>query len=526
MLLGIKAQGHDGSFAVIDGDTLILAVEAEKVDNRERYATYPGLDWTAHQLRQHRIDPADIDTIVYDGWWNGPATYDYTDTTTHRLAHTLFDGRPVPTYAYPHAIGHVYGTYMTRPPQWHGPTHVLVWDGGMYANLYLVDGPHIERKTTILPVTGSIYPIVASHCEPYRQAWKAVEPHMRGTLPYGEPNWSHYNLTIPGKAMAYAAHDDPDPHIVDAWTDALNNATNIDSPVDAYNLVNQVAGQFTNLGNGAAWMSSFQHAIATIITERLAHITGPLCMSGGSFLNIKWNNAIRTQHPDTWIPPFPNDSGGAIGAAAAHLAHTAPHLNWNVYSGPRLQPPNVPDGWTTIGTLTPKQLGEHIAHTGQPHIVLHGNAELGPRALGHRSILAPATNPDMQATLNHIKRRESYRPVAPIALADHAPTYFNPGTPDPYMLYDHQVRPEHLNTIPAIRHIDNSARLQTIDATQCPTTTAILGGYAHATNIPVLCNTSANGPGIGFFPDAASAMQWGRTDYVWADGTLYASTIK
>ena len=123
--------------------------------------------------------------------------------------------------------------------------------------------------------------------------------------------------------------------------------------------------------------------------------------------------------------------------------------------------------------------------------------------------------------LNSIKEREPYRPVAPVCAADAASRIFDPGTPDPYMLYVHHVRPEWRSRIPAVTHVDGTARLQTISEQQNATLWQIIAGYANVSGIPLLCNTSANHKGSGFFPDARSAMEWGRTRYVWSEGVLY-----
>jgi carbamoyltransferase len=154
-------------------------------------------------------------------------------------------------------------------------------------------------------------------------------------------------------------------------------------------------------------------------------------------------------------------------------------------------------------------------------VFLRGRAELGPRALGHRSLLAPAVNRRMKAHLNQIKGREDYRPVAPICLEEAAPQLFEPGTPDPYMLFDHKVRPGWAERVPAIVHEDGTARLQTVSRRDSALLHRLLTAYRHLSGIPLLCNTSANHPGRGFFPDVRSAADWGHTDYVWCDDVLY-----
>jgi carbamoyltransferase len=155
-------------------------------------------------------------------------------------------------------------------------------------------------------------------------------------------------------------------------------------------------------------------------------------------------------------------------------------------------------------------------------VFLNAAAELGPRALGNRSIFAPAVRAEMKSILNRIKRREDFRPVAPICLAEHAPHIFDPGTPDPYMLFDHEVRPEWRARVPAICHLDGTARLQTITPRENETVSRLLEEYHRLTGIPLLCNTSANFNGSGFFPDLESAMRWGGVNYIYAAGVLYA----
>jgi carbamoyltransferase len=120
-----------------------------------------------------------------------------------------------------------------------------------------------------------------------------------------------------------------------------------------------------------------------------------------------------------------------------------------------------------------------------------------------------------------MKDRAHYRPVAPICLSARAAEVFTPGNSDPYMLFEHRPRPGWAARIPAVLHLDGTARLQTIDASAGSPAGRILEHYAALSGIPVLCNTSANFSGRGFFPDVASATRWGQANYVWSDGRLY-----
>jgi carbamoyltransferase len=229
---------------------------------------------------------------------------------------------------------------------------------------------------------------------------------------------------------------------------------------------------------------------------------------------------------EVWVPPFPNDAGSAIGTACCAIVggSGSKALDWDVYAGPSMLPAEPLDGWrgkkVDLG-----ELAGVIHRTGEPVVFLHGRAELGPRALGHRSILAPATIPMMKDRLNKIKDREPYRPVAPVCLEQRAPEIFDPGTPDPYMLFDHDVKDEWRDRVPAICHLDGTARIQTVNSAQCPELVDLLTAYERLSGIPLLCNTSANRKGSGFFPDVRSAMEWGRVPRVWSAGILYEKKV-
>jgi len=168
-----------------------------------------------------------------------------------------------------------------------------------------------------------------------------------------------------------------------------------------------------------------------------------------------------------------------------------------------------------------EELADLLVASGDPVVFLNGRAELGPRALGNRSILAPAVCAEMKDTLNRLKGRESYRPVAPICLEEHAPMIFSPGSADPYMLFEHYVKETWKARVPAICHLDGTARLQTVSAINGKIY-ELLMYYYQKSGIPLLCNTSANLNGSGFFPDVQSAMKWGKANFIWHNNMLFA----
>jgi carbamoyltransferase len=124
-----------------------------------------------------------------------------------------------------------------------------------------------------------------------------------------------------------------------------------------------------------------------------------------------------------------------------------------------------------------------------------GRSEFGPRALGHRSLLADPRRPENLEKLNDIKGREQFRPVAPMVLAERAAEIFDGPLPSPYMLFTHHVRPQWRDRIPAVVHVDGTARIQTIDRHEEPLVARMLERFEALTGVPVVVNTSLNTAG-------------------------------
>jgi carbamoyltransferase len=340
-------------------------------------------------------------------------------------------------------------------------------------------------------------------------------------------------LPVSGKAMAYAALDPPSPEAVRVMDEVTRAVIPIDAALRSYLWSQRVLGRLAGAGlSDAAILASFQEHLFQLLAEGLRAVFAgrpelvglPICLSGGCALNIKWNAGLRRSgmFENVWVPPFPNDAGSAIGAACAEMVRRTGQsaLDWTVFSGPTVVRNQEPEpGWASRPCEI-EELAKILEVQREPVLVVSGRAELGPRALGHRSIIAPATSQAMRDRLNDIKEREWYRPVAPICLEHRAAEVFDPGVRDPYMLFDHNIRPEWRDRIPAVMHVDGSARLQTVGPDNA-LMHRLLTAYERSTGIPVLCNTSANFKGRGFFPDVVSAMRWGRTRYVWSEGTLF-----
>jgi carbamoyltransferase len=549
LICGLKIT-HDGGIALVEDGTLLASVEIEKLDNRRRYTDLPDTDLVLRVLADLGMSPRDVDTFVVDGWgYGGPsevataagghpltlpvAAYRETAIGDDSLAAASFSGLRIggDEYAYRsyhHTTGHIMSAYCTSPFAARGESSfVVVWDGGVLPRGYVAH-PHgaVENLGPIFGLLGNVYPTFAMHFPPFRPADLGTPAEQ---LPYQQ-------LSVPGKVMAYVAKGRPLPELCrvldEIYRDELDVSLAFAETLSASFL--RRTAHLTVRPEDA--MASMQHWLGERLVESLgemvrSRVDGPanLCFAGGCALNIKWNSHIRRSglFQEMYVPPFPNDSGSAIGAACAEFTRSTggSAVAWSVYSGPALKDGAVPDDTFVRRACSVEELARLLHETGEPVVMLHGRAELGPRALGNRSIVASATDPVAKDRLNEVKKREAYRPVSPICLVDRAPEVFEPGTPDPYMLFDHQVRPGWIDRIPAVLHLDGSARLQTVDPVMNPLLASLLQEYERLSGVPVLCNTSANFNGSGFFPDVDSALRWGRTRYVWSEGWLWESPV-
>lgn len=269
-------------------------------------------------------------------------------------------------------------------------------------------------------------------------------------------------------------------------------------------------------------------------TVRHAHdITGStnLCLAGGVALNCVGNGRILREGPfeRLWVQPAAGDAGGALGTALfiwhQLLGKPRTALPGDSQCGSRLGPgftdEDVQRDLDSLGAVFEfipedaelvRRVSDHLV---DQKVVgwFQGRMEFGPRALGGRSILGDARSQQMQSLINlKTKFREGFRPFAPVVLHDRAHEYFElkPGQESPYMLIVAPVRPEHRlavageesagldklkiprSTLPAITHVDCSARVQTVDPVRNPRFHALLKAFEAATGCPVLINTSFN----------------------------------
>ncbi len=256
-----------------------------------------------------------------------------------------------------------------------------------------------------------------------------------------------------------------------------------------------------------------------------------LCLAGGVALNCVANGRLLREglFKDIWIQPAAGDAGGALGAAqivwyekykGEREADNTHDSMAGAYLGPKFSETEIDSRLNALGAkyekIEDRQLLPQLAQLLDGEQVIgwfQGRMEFGPRALGGRSIIGDPRSAKMQSVMNlKIKFRESFRPFAPSVLADDISEYFDLDRPSPYMLIVGDVREEHRiamdetqeqlfgiekllvprSTLPAITHVDNSARVQTIHKETNPRYYALAQAFKEITGCSVLVNTSFN----------------------------------
>lgn len=217
-----------------------------------------------------------------------------------------------------------------------------------------------------------------------------------------------------------------------------------------------------------------------------------LVFMGGCALNCSANTILWKMFKDVWIMPNPGDAGSSLGAAAAAYGK---HLNWeNPYLGYDL------GGEYPVDKIVSELRWNKVA------AVATGRAEYGPRALGNRSILADPRDPNIKDKVNLIKKRELFRPFAPVVLEEEASKWFDMDYSSPYMQYTPKcLRPD---IIPSVVHKDGTSRVQTINKNQHEGLYNVLKSWHSITGVPVLLNTSLNIKGQPLLNDKKDIEDW------------------
>jgi len=518
-VLGINAVFHDSSAALVVDGRIVAAAEEERFTRRKHGK--PCVPFSAWELPERAIDwcleaggiaPEELDAVAYSydpalavaetdlvaSNYEGMRTY-YVRRLPNFLA-TLFGGfDPGRVRFIPHHLAHAASAYLCAP---FGDCAVMALDGrgerGSFLAGHVRNEIFTELGTVALPHSlGLRYEDLTVHLGFHRSS---DEYKVMGMASYGVPRFDdRLRETMYADGIGYSA-----------------------PPIDFTQFcAPREPGDEGFAQAHADLAASVQHRLQTILVEMgqaLYARTGAtrLALAGGVALNCVANSYLAEQGPfsDVWVQPAAGDSGTSLGAALYVARESGDRIERMTTAAlGRAWDDRATKAWldtAAVAYQTPSDLAEYVAAIlARDGVVgwFQGRSEFGPRALGHRSLLAHPGHAQNLSRLNDVKGREQFRPVAPMVLAERAGDIFDGPLPSPYMLFTHRVREAWRERIPAVTHVDGSARVQTVDAATEPLMAAVLRAFERRTGLPVLINTSFNTAGRPMVDDPRDALE-------------------
>jgi carbamoyltransferase len=554
-VLGISGLYHDSAAALLGDGRILAAVQEERLSRRKNDARFP-LRAIASCLEQAGIGAGDLEAVafyekpilkfsrtleVFLGWApRGGRAFARTipDWLGGRLdirgpIRSALPGLPAdrPILFTTHHEAHAASAFLPSP---FTEAAILTVDGvGEWATTAIARGSAggIEPIEEIrFPHSlGLLYSAFTAYCG-FRV--NSGEYKLMGLAPYGEPTWvgaildELVSLEDDGSFRLNLGYLDPlaEDHLTqERFHERFGGPPRRpEDPLEKRHL------------DLARSIQVVTERAMQGLARRAHEQTGArrLCLAGGVALNCVSNGRLLREGPfeEMWIQPAAGDAGAALGAALAAwhgplerggLAAPRSPSPGDAMQGGFLGPEESPEAvesclkrWDAVWErLDSKELLDRVVRAlvaGQVVGWVQGRMEFGPRALGHRSILGDPRSPDMQSRMNlKVKFRESFRPFAPAVLAERCAEFFGLEAESPYMLLVAPVAESQRvpvdreaegldrlkqvrSTLPAVTHVDGSARVQTVDPDRNPIFHALLRRFEQATGCPVLINTSFN----------------------------------
>jgi carbamoyltransferase len=534
--LGINAAYHDCSATLVCDGTVIAAAEEERF-TRVKHGKRPN-PFTAWQLPFHAIDYclreagimlADVEHVAYSydpslllGQYDGNASITLPlEPSAHTasewmspwdplfLSYIVNAPRQLASGAPHHIKKRFKGARHDGPYKWHFVEHHLAHEASAYlaapfdeCAVLTMDGRG-ERATTSY----------GKYLDRRYQRLKQVNlPHSLGLL--YEAITDHLGFLHSSdeyKVMALASFGKPVyAPLLREVVEYKGEGDYIVNPAEWDKILGprrERGSEFTQDHMNVA--SSLQIVLEETVlhmVEWLHQESGAdnLCMAGGVALNCVLNARVRDRTPfkQVWVQPAAGDSGTSLGAAlwidSQQRGPSKRHWHMeHAFLGPAYDDTEI-EAFLKQAKLRYRRadnLAGDVADLLQKNKVIgwfQGRMEFGPRALGARSILASPLDAEMQSHLNLIKDREDFRPVAPVVLEEDVADWFVNGAVSPFMLFVYDVQPDKADRIPAVRHVDGTARIQTINRSQNPAYYDLLSAFKERTGVPVLINTSFN----------------------------------
>jgi carbamoyltransferase len=515
-VLGVNAVFHDPAAALVVDGRIVAAAEEERFSRRKHgKSPVPFATWELPEqaiawcLERGGLRPGDLDAIGYSydpalapapdditaDEWEGLRTL-YAQRAPRFLATLGLDPAIVRFVA--HHVAHAASAHLCADAP---SSAVLVVDGRGEGASHLAGHARADGTLEIL-------------------AAQAL-PHSLGLL-YEELT-AHLGFRRSSdeyKVMAMASYGTP--RHLDAFRDLVRTTGDggfTVAPVDWTAFAPRSEGEWTDAHADLA--CSVQHRLEEVLLDlaRWLHAqTGEttLTMAGGVALNCVANSRIWREGPfdAVWVQPASGDSGTALGAAlrvASDLGdRIAPMAGADLG---RSWDEDELEAWLRAARIDydrPADIAEAVAQTLADDGVVawfQGASEYGPRALGRRSLLADPRHAANLERLNDVKGREQFRPVAPMVREERAAEIFDGPLPSPYMLFTHDVDPAWRDRIPAVVHVDGTARIQTVSTEREPLVSAMLSAFERRTGVPVVVNTSLNTAGRPMVDDPRDALE-------------------
>ncbi|AKZ29236.1 carbamoyltransferase C-terminal domain-containing protein [Ralstonia pseudosolanacearum] len=505
--------GHDGAVALVDADAgkLVWSLEAEK-DSFPRFEAFNPAQMVD---AAERLDVMP-DVFAVSGWGKGSMAanapigagyYGWDGSAVQQRAARMF-GHDVKYFSSSHERSHLWCSYGLSPFEQGQPCYVLVWEGA------LGDFYRIDEKLNVI----SLGRVMMTPGNKYSFLYALADPTF--TLPKGK-----LRNEDPGKLMALCAYG-ASGEMDDDERELTEFLLKRDSILATLSKEDMRWSKYYNIGLDHPAFTRLAKRYSDEIFNRFylyakQHLTQgyPLLISGGCGLNCDWNTMWRNSglFRDVFVPPCTNDTGSAIGTAIDAMREFTgkAKVEWNVYADRPFvdDTPHMPDV-----DVYPLDLQRVASFLSEQKVVAwtQGRCEIGPRALGNRSILAAPFTDAMRDRLNHIKKREGFRPVAPICLEEDVSRHFDWQGPSPHMLYFQHVNNRDLR---AVTHIDGTARTQTVNREQNPNMHGLLNAFKELTGAGVLCNTSLNFNGTGFINRTSDLYQYCKSTGI--EGFVY-----
>ena len=518
-VLGVNAVFHDPAAALVIDGRIVAAAEEERFSRRKHgKRPVPFSTWelpeqsAAWCLRQGGIDVTDIDVVAYsydprlapsrdghltdDGWEALRTLY---ATRAPLFLSAALPGLDADKVVFvPHHFAHAASACIAAP---FVSSAVMTVDGRGESTSYLAGRwrggeLHVLAEQALPHSLGLMYEELTDHLG-----------FLRSSDEY--------------KVMALAAYGRP------AWLDVLRDVVRTDGR-GGFRVQSMDWSELAPRAQGGTWSrahadlaSSAQKRLEEVLLELVGWLhdrTGErfLTLAGGVALNCVANARLFADGPfeDVWVQPAAGDAGTALGAALYVAAEHGDQVESMTTAA-------LGRGWTDeeleswlrrarVRFERPNDIAQAAAETIAADGTVgwfQGRSEFGPRALGHRSLLANPRRAENLARLNDIKGREQFRPVAPMVLAERGAEIFEGKLPSPYMLFTHNVRRNWRERISAIVHVDGSARVQTVDRGAEPLVARLLDHVNDLTGVPVVVNTSLNTAGRPMVDDPRDALE-------------------